>query len=136
VHEPWWLWLADVVLFHDPREERRDLRDAPELLALVPPHKSLFNAPATPACRSATCRRSSSRTSTSTPWTSSCKHQLRARHYVRYVDDFILLHESPQWLNARTRGSVSSCPRARRAPERQQDHPAAGRRAASTSSGR
>ena len=26
------------------------------------------------------------------------KHQLRARHYIRYVDDFVLLHESPQWL--------------------------------------
>lgn len=28
-----------------------------------------------------------------------CKHQLKARHYVRYVDDFIILHESPQALN-------------------------------------
>jgi len=28
------------------------------------------------------------------------KHRLHARHYIRYVDDFILLHESPQWLNA------------------------------------
>lgn len=28
------------------------------------------------------------------------KHQLRCRYYVRYVDDFVLLHESPQQLNA------------------------------------
>lgn len=28
-----------------------------------------------------------------------CKHSVRAKHYIRYVDDFILLHESPQWLN-------------------------------------
>jgi RNA-directed DNA polymerase len=28
------------------------------------------------------------------------KHTLRARHYVRYVDDFILLHESRAWLQA------------------------------------
>jgi hypothetical protein len=27
------------------------------------------------------------------------KHRVRAPHYVRYVDDFILLHNSPQWLN-------------------------------------
>ena len=27
------------------------------------------------------------------------KHRLGLRHYVRYVDDFVLLHESPQWLN-------------------------------------
>ena len=26
------------------------------------------------------------------------KHTLRARHYIRYVDDFIFLHESPAWL--------------------------------------
>ncbi|KAF7597682.1 MAG: hypothetical protein CGU28_17155 [Candidatus Dactylopiibacterium carminicum] len=29
----------------------------------------------------------------------SGKHRLRCRHYIRYVDDFVLLHESPQWLN-------------------------------------
>jgi RNA-directed DNA polymerase len=28
------------------------------------------------------------------------KHRLRVRHYVRYVDDFVLLHESPRQLNA------------------------------------
>lgn len=27
------------------------------------------------------------------------KHQLKAKHYVRYVDDFVLLHESPQQLH-------------------------------------
>lgn len=28
------------------------------------------------------------------------KRDLHVRHYVRYVDDFVLLHESPQQLNA------------------------------------
>ena len=28
------------------------------------------------------------------------KHRLRAKHYIRYVDDFVFLHESPQQLNA------------------------------------
>jgi len=28
-----------------------------------------------------------------------CKHQVGARRYGRYVDDFYLLHESPQWLH-------------------------------------
>lgn len=28
------------------------------------------------------------------------KHQIGARYYIRYVDDFILIHESAQWLNA------------------------------------
>jgi hypothetical protein len=28
------------------------------------------------------------------------KHVIGCKHYIRYVDDFILLHVSPQWLNA------------------------------------
>ena len=28
-----------------------------------------------------------------------CKHELGAKHYIRYVDDFVLLHDSPQQLN-------------------------------------
>ena len=28
------------------------------------------------------------------------KHSIGARHYIRYVDDMILLHESSEWLNA------------------------------------
>ncbi len=27
------------------------------------------------------------------------KHVLKAKHYIRYVDDFVILHESAQWLN-------------------------------------
>lgn len=27
------------------------------------------------------------------------KHELRAPHYIRYVDDFILLHQEPAWLS-------------------------------------
>jgi RNA-directed DNA polymerase len=33
------------------------------------------------------------------------KHQLHARYYGRYVDDFYLLHEDPQRLWARSRTS-------------------------------
>jgi len=27
------------------------------------------------------------------------KHSIGGKHYIRYVDDFVLLHESAQWLN-------------------------------------
>ena len=38
------------------------------------------------------------------------KHRIGARHYIRYVDDMVLLHESPEWLNnaAREIGSFVS----------------------------
>lgn len=31
------------------------------------------------------------------------KHRVRAKHYTRYVDDMVLLHDSPQWLNGALR---------------------------------
>jgi RNA-directed DNA polymerase len=99
IHEPWWLWLADVILFHDPRENV-ELRGRAELLAKVPPHKSLFNAPADTGLPIGNLSSQFFANVHLDALDQFCKHQLGARHYVRYVDDFILLHESPQWLNA------------------------------------
>jgi hypothetical protein len=44
VHEPWWMALAEKILMHDPRRDV-EVRGTRRELALVPPHKSLFNAP-------------------------------------------------------------------------------------------
>ena len=44
VKEPWWIALADTILFHDPRENV-EVRGNAHDLRKVPPHKSLFNAP-------------------------------------------------------------------------------------------
>ena len=37
ITEPWWLWLSDLILFHDPRQDF-ELRGAPALLnpAMLP----------------------------------------------------------------------------------------------------
>jgi RNA-directed DNA polymerase len=45
VHEPYWRWLTDTVLMHDPRTDY-ELRGDAKLLERVPPHKRLLNAPA------------------------------------------------------------------------------------------
>jgi hypothetical protein len=45
IDEPWTMWLAETILFHDPRKDVR-IKGATKLLALIPPHKSLFNQPA------------------------------------------------------------------------------------------
>jgi hypothetical protein len=97
IREPWWLWLADLVLFHDPRENV-ELRGRPELLARVPPHKSLFNAPADTGLPIGNLSSQFFANVHLDALDQFCKHQLRARHYVRYVDDFILLHRDPVWL--------------------------------------
>lgn len=98
ITEPWWLQLAETILFHDPRHDF-ELRGSPALLDLVPPHKRLASQP---SHRGLPIGNLSSQFFANVyldVLDQFVKHQLRCRHYVRYVDDFILLHESPQWLN-------------------------------------
>ena len=94
----WWFDLVDTVLMHDPRADV-DVRGATAHLALVPPHKSLFNAAADTGLPIGNLSSQFFANVLLNDLDQRAKHQLHARHYVRYVDDFILLHESPQWLN-------------------------------------
>ncbi len=99
VTKPWWLWLTDTILFHDPRENAI-VQSTGNRLALIPPHKSLFNQP---AHRGLPIGNLSSQFFANVyldVLDQHAKHRLRAHHYIRYVDDFVFLHESPQWLNA------------------------------------
>lgn len=98
VHEPFWLYLARTILFHDPRADV-ELRGSPAKLALVPSYKSLFNAPADTGLPIGNLSSQFFANVHLDAMDQRIKHQLKARHYVRYVDDFIILHESPQWLN-------------------------------------
>lgn len=99
VYEPFWLDLAHKILFHDPRQDV-DLRGSSELLALVPPHKSLFNAPADTGLPIGNLSSQFFANVHLDALDQYVKHQLKVRHYVRYVDDFVLLDESSQRLAA------------------------------------
>jgi hypothetical protein len=99
VTEPWWLWLAGVILFHDPRQDV-ELRGDHRLLERVPPHKRLASQPAHLGLPIGNLSSQFFANIYLDALDQYVKHQIGARHYVRYVDDFILLHESPQWLNA------------------------------------
>ena len=98
VTEPWWMSLASVILMHDPRHDV-EVRGTRQELALVPPHKSLFNAPDGYGLPIGNLSSQFFANVLLDELDQFVKHRLRAPHYVRYVDDFILLHESPQWLN-------------------------------------
>ncbi len=98
IPEPWWLRLAELILFHDPRQDV-ELRCPPRLLALVPPHKSLFNAAADTGLPIGNLSSQFFANVFLDDLDQHVKHQLHARRYVRYVDDFILLDESAQALN-------------------------------------
>lgn len=99
VIEPWWLKLAETILFHDPRQEVVQ-HSAAERLALIPPHKSLFNQAATHGLPIGNLSSQFFANVYLDALDQFVKHQLHAGRCIRYVDDFVLLHESPQWLNA------------------------------------
>lgn len=99
VSDPFWLGLARTILFHDPRGNV-EVRGSRALLARVPPHKSLFNAPPDTGLPIGNLSSQFFANVHLNLLDQFCTHQLKARHYVRYVDDFILLDTSPQRLNA------------------------------------
>lgn len=99
IAEPWWQQLAHTILFHDPRENY-ELRGTPALIDLVPPHKRLGNQPAHLGLPIGNLSSQFFANVYLDVLDQHVKHHLCARHYIRYVDDFVLLHESPQWLNA------------------------------------
>ena len=97
VPEPWWMALADTVLMHDPRGDV-ELRGCRALLAKVPPHKRLFTAPADTGLPIGNLSSQFFANIHLDALDQFAKHQLKARHYVRYVDDFVLLDRDPQVL--------------------------------------
>ncbi len=93
----WWQTLAETVLFHDPCGDV-DVRSPAHVLRLVPAHKSLFNAPADTGLPIGNLSSQFFANVYLDALDQFAKHQLRAPRYVRYVDDFVLLHESAEKL--------------------------------------
>lgn len=98
IPEPWWRGLAKLILFHDPRLNYV-VRGQAGTLAAVPSHKRLTNAG--PYCGLPIGNLSSQFFANVLldALDQHVKHVIRAKHYVRYVDDMVVLHESAQWLN-------------------------------------
>jgi RNA-directed DNA polymerase len=98
IHEPWWMGLAQTILMHDPRTDV-EVRGTRQELAPVPPHKSLFRAPADHGLPIGNLSSQFFANVLLNELDQHIKHRIRAVHYVRYVDDFVLLHPDAQWLN-------------------------------------
>ncbi len=98
VTEPWWRQLADLVLMHDPRQNY-ELRCNPKLMALVPPHKQLALQAPEYGLPIGNLSSQFFANIYLNELDQFIKHKLRAKYYIRYVDDFVLLHESPKQLN-------------------------------------
>ncbi|WP_443190958.1 reverse transcriptase domain-containing protein [Pseudomonas indica] len=99
ITEPWWQELALQVLWHDPRENY-EVRSPRHLFNRVPQHKRLTAQPAHLGLPIGNLSSQFFANIYLDSLDQFVKHRLRCKHYVRYVDDFVLLHESPQQLNA------------------------------------
>lgn len=98
ITEPWWLALATQILMHDPREDY-ETRSPAHLFNRVPQHKRLVAQPARLGLPIGNLSSQFFANIYLDALDQFAKHQLRAKHYIRYVDDFVFLHESPQQLN-------------------------------------
>ncbi|AXH59049.1 RNA-directed DNA polymerase [Pseudomonas amygdali pv. lachrymans] len=98
ITEPWWLALATQILMHDPREDY-ETRSPAHLFSRVPQHKRLAAQPARLGLPIGNLSSQFFANVYLDALDQFAKHKLRAKHYVRYVDDFVFLHESPQQLN-------------------------------------
>jgi retron-type reverse transcriptase len=98
VHEPWWMNLAEVILFHDPRPDAI-MKSTPAMMAKVPAHKSLLNQPTHLGLPIGNLSSQFFANVLLDPLDQFIKHQLRIKGCVRYVDDLLLLSESADELN-------------------------------------
>lgn len=98
IREPWWLMLAEQILMHDPRQNY-ELRGPRHLLEKVPAHKRLAEQPQHLGLPIGNLSSQFYANIYLNDLDQFIKHDLRARHYIRYVDDFVLLHKDPAVLN-------------------------------------
>ncbi|EIK96097.1 Retron-type reverse transcriptase [Pseudomonas sp. M47T1] len=98
IDDPWWLALAEQILMHDPRWDY-EVRSPRHLFARVPQHKRLAAQPEHLGLPIGNLSSQFFANVYLDALDQFCKHRLGVKHYVRYVDDFVLLHESPQQLN-------------------------------------
>lgn len=94
-----WQALALQILWHDPRTNYQ-LRSPARLLNRVPQHKRLTAQPAHLGLPIGNLSSQFFANIYLNALDQFVKHRLQAKHYIRYVDDFVLLHHSPQQLNA------------------------------------
>ncbi len=98
IHEPWLLDLTKQVLYHDPRTNCH-LKSKSEAFARVPRHKSLWFIPDNCGLPIGNLTSQFFANVYLNELDQYVKHNLKAKYYYRYVDDFIFLDESPEKLN-------------------------------------
>lgn len=103
IHHPDLLWLASIIIFHNPLENFMRKGDA-GLFALVPPYKSLFGVAHGTGLPIGNLTSQFFANVYLNELDQFVKHQLKVHHYVRYMDDLLLLsHNTDELLAWRDR---------------------------------
>lgn len=97
VKNPDILWLARVVIFNDPTE-RYVVKGDPKIFDLLPPHKSLFGVPKNQGLPIGNLTSQFFGNLYLNELDQFVKHNLKARFYLRYVDDFLFLSQDKEEL--------------------------------------
>lgn len=91
-------WLARTIIFHDAAADHRKQGDL-RLFDSVPQEKSLLHAPKGKGLPIGNITSQFFANVYLNELDQFVKHTLKARYYIRYVDDFVLLHEEAAILN-------------------------------------
>jgi hypothetical protein len=89
--------LTKIILTADPLKDRVDKGDQ-QLLAGVPPHKSLLYAPSGVGVPVGNLTSQFFANVYLNELDQFCKHTLKCRYYVRYCDDFLIMDNDPATL--------------------------------------
>lgn len=97
-HNPEILWLAQKIIFHDPTDNFYQKGDV-NLFRIIPNSKSLFKVPAHQGLPIGNLTSQFFANIYLNSLDHFVKHRLKVKHYLRYVDDFLLIHENPEQLS-------------------------------------
>lgn len=101
----WWkdevLWLAQTIINHQPSRNFHK-RGKPHLFSQVPSHKSLFGVPGTQGLPIGNLTSQFFANVYLNQLDQQAKRVLKIKHYYRYADDILMLHQDPAQLRAFT----------------------------------
>lgn len=99
ITDPWWMRLTRTILHKDPKENVF-IKSSTTLLAKVPTHKSLLNAPAGFGLPIGNLSSQFFANVYLDKLDQYAKHKLKLQHYARYVDDIVILGDDGSELDA------------------------------------
>lgn len=99
LHNPELRWLAETIILHDPTQSPT-FSCSPDKWRHVPGHKSLFSVPPGKGLPIGNLTSQFLANVYLNSLDQFVKHALKVRYYLRYVDDFVLVHEDPEQLRA------------------------------------